>query len=77
MATAKTDASVDMEELVTITLPLTREQQDDVFVSCNGRNMMIQRGKEVQIPRWAKEILDNKDAMNMLALERQRNLPRK
>lgn len=64
--------SKNMEELVNVKLPLTREKQDDVFVSLNGRNMKIKRGVAVAVPRWAYEILKNSEEMDTLALERQR-----
>lgn len=62
------------EETVKVKLPLTREKQDDVFVSVNGRNMKIQRGVEVEIPLAFYEVLQNSETMDTLALERQRKL---
>ena len=32
--------------------------KDDVFVAVNGKSWLIQRGKEVEVPRFVKEILD-------------------
>lgn len=82
MATTKSEAAaqaaeIDMDELVTVMLPLTREKQDDVFVGLNGKNLLIKRGERVDIPRWAKEILDNSEAMDVLALQRQAAKPHK
>lgn len=53
-----------------ITLPLTRENQADVFVSVNGRSMKIQRGKDVVVDEAVYEILKNSERMDALALER-------
>lgn len=66
-----------MEQLVDVIIPKTREKQSDVFVGLNGRTLQIKRGQMVSIPLWAKEILDNQEKMDMLALERQQNLPNK
>lgn len=35
--------------------------KDDVFVSVNGENCVIQRGVEVMVKRKFKEVLDNSD----------------
>ena len=47
-----------MEELVTIKLPLTRDQADDKFVQVNQRNWLIKRGEYVQVPRYVAELLE-------------------
>lgn len=83
MATKKVDetnekvTAIDPYEMVTVKLPLTREKQDDVFVSLNGMTLLIQRGVEVEIPYWAKEILDNSETMDELALTRSRSAAKK
>jgi hypothetical protein len=63
-----------MNDMVSVKLPRTKEKTDDVFVSLNGRNMKIQRGAAVQIPRWAYEILKNSEDMDELALENQKKM---
>lgn len=67
--------AVDMEELVEVELQLTRDKQEDKYVGLNGRNFLIRRGEKVMIPRWAKEILDNAEEMEMKALKNMKNLP--
>lgn len=47
-----------MEQLVTIKLPLTRDQADDKFVQVNQRNWLIKRGEYVQVPRYVAELLE-------------------
>ena len=47
-----------MEELVTIKLPLTRENADDMFVQVNQRNWLIKRGEYVKVPRYVAEVLE-------------------
>lgn len=69
----ETKTEVDMEELVTVKIHKSRDQQADVFVSLNGRNLQIQRGIPVEVPRWAFEILENSERMDEVALERQSN----
>lgn len=69
--------TVDMNEKVRVKLPLSREKSRDAFVSLNGKNMKIRRGVEVEIPRWAYEILKNSEDMDMLALENQKKITKK
>lgn len=64
-------------EPVTVMLPLTRDKQDDVFVGLNGRTLKIQRGEEVEIPRWAYNIIKDSEQMDMLAITRSRKLQKK
>ena len=42
-------------EKETIRLPITGNGDDDVFVSVNGYKYLIQRGKEVEVPRFAEK----------------------
>ncbi len=75
--TAEEKEVKDMNELVEIELPLTREKQKDVFVGLNGMTLQIKRGERVKIPLWAKEILDNKEAMEREAFRRNQSKPRR
>ena len=48
------------EELVEVRLLKDNNKyKDDVFVGCNGENVVIQRGKRVKIKRKFAEILDH------------------
>ncbi len=47
------------EELVTIKLPLTKEDQSDVFVRVNHRTWQIKRGEYVKVPECVVEVLDH------------------
>lgn len=48
------------EEMVTIKLFKDNgKYKDDVFVSRNGKNMIIKRGVEVTIPKGFAEIIEN------------------
>ena len=44
-----------------IRLPITGNGDDDVFVSVNGYKYLIQRGKEVEVPRFVAEVLRNSE----------------
>ncbi len=66
MATRKTPEhaaeAIDVmegEELVTIKLPLTKDEQGDVFVRVNRRTWQIKRGEYVRVPACVVEVLDN------------------
>lgn len=48
-------------EKETIRLPITGNGNDDVFVSVNGYKYLIQRGKEVEVPRFVAEVLKNSE----------------
>ena len=52
--TAPVEETVPVEEtaekMVKIRLPLTRDNQEDVFVGVNGRTWLIKRGVEVEVP---------------------------
>jgi len=58
-------------KMVKVMIPKSREHMDDVFVGVNGETFLIQRGVEVEVPDYVKEVLDNKERMNNLALDRQ------
>ncbi len=62
MATKKT------EELVKIKIPMTKEQQDDVFVSVNNRTWQIQRGVYVEVPACVAEVVQHAENMEMEAM---------
>lgn len=54
---------------VTIRLPLTRSEKDDVWVSVNGKSMQIKRGVEVEVPECVAEVLQHKEDMLRVAME--------
>lgn len=51
------------EKIVKVRIPKTREQQDDVYVSVNNRNWLIQRGVEVEVPECVAEVLMHQQEM--------------
>lgn len=70
---AKADKNVNElgEKLVTIRLPLTRENQKDVFVRVNHRTWLIKRGETVQVPECVVEVLNNSERAILEGIEYQ------
>jgi len=66
-ATVNTNAP--KEKLVKIRIPISRENNADVFVSINERNWLIKRGVEVEVPECVVEVLRNQE----IALEKAYN----
>lgn len=62
-------APVVDDGMVTIKIPLTRSEKDDVYVSLNGMPYLIQRGAEVRVPRGVAEILQHSEEMLREAIE--------
>lgn len=58
-----TEVKKDPRRMVKIVLPKTRELRDDVFVSVNNYTCVIQRGVEVEVPYFVKEVLDHSEEM--------------
>lgn len=61
------------EKTVTIRLPLTRTEKDDVPVGVNGRTWLIKRGEDVEVPACVAEVLQHQEEMlaEALAFEEQ------
>ena len=72
MATKVEDTKVNdnVEKMVKIRLPLTREKQADVFVGINGKTWLLKRGQDIEVPESVAEVLANSERMDTLALER-------
>ena len=61
--TTKTADNYDPAEMVTVRIPRMKDDNSDVYVSVNDRTWLIQRGKEVEIPRCVAEVLEHSDDM--------------
>mgnify|MGYP007070305906 CR=1 FL=1 len=61
--TAPEAAEQQSEKTVRIRLPLTKHEQDDVFVRVNQRTWLIKRGVEVEVPECVMEVLNNAEEM--------------
>ena len=57
------------EPLVTIKLPITRTEKDDVWAAVNGKSMQIKRGVEVEVPLRIAKVLEHKEKMLIEAME--------
>lgn len=63
--TKETKANVNErgEKMITIRLPLTKENQADVFVRVNQRTWLIKRGEYVTVPECVVKVIDNSEKM--------------
>lgn len=73
MAVKKNEAGTQVPETdyVTVTIPLTRDQQDDVFVSVNNHSYQIKRGEPVRVPYYIAEVLERSEKSDQAAMRRQ------
>lgn len=67
--TKETKQTVKKEEKVTIKLPLTRSEKEDVWVGLNGKSYLIKRGVNVEVPAGVAEILQHQEEMLNIAME--------
>lgn len=69
-AEAKTAAGAE-EEMVRIHLFKDSTRYNaPVFVGVNGRNYLVQRGMDVEVPREVAEVLEHSQAQDIVARER-------
>ena len=52
---------MEAEKTVTIRMPLTREQREDVFVGINGKTWLIKRGEAVEVPTNVAKVLSRRE----------------
>lgn len=57
------------EPLVTIKLPITRNEKEDKWVAVNGKSMQIKRGEEVEVPLCIAKALEHQEKMLIEAME--------
>ena len=51
------------KKMVTIRIPRTKTDEEDVFVSVNMETYLIKRGVEVEVPDYVAEVLRHKEEM--------------
>lgn len=51
------------KKMVTIRIPRTKADEEDVFVSVNMETFLIKRGVEVEVPDYVAEVLRHKEEM--------------
>ena len=66
MSTVTISTTEKKEKMVTLTIPRTREDTSDVYVSVNDRSWLIKRGEKVSVPECVVEVLNNQQ----IALEK-------
>jgi len=66
---ATTNTSENKPKKVKIKIPLTRTEQDDVYVAVNGESYLIKRGVEVEVPYYIAEVLANREEALAEAME--------
>jgi hypothetical protein len=49
------------QKMVTIRIPRTRTEQDDVFVAVNGKKYQIKRGYDVKVPESVAKVIQRKE----------------
>ena len=54
---------------VTIKLPLTRAEKDDVFVGINGKSYLIKRGVPVEVDENIARVLERREQALSLAMD--------
>lgn len=57
------------EKMVSIRLPLTKEDTRPVYVRVNGRKWGIPRGKKVEVPACVAEVLEHAEAQMLEAIQ--------
>ena len=50
------------QQKVSIKIPLTRDQKDDVFVGVNGKTWLIKRGVTVEVPRYVADLIERSES---------------
>lgn len=62
-------AAPKAEDTVTIRLPRTKKDQEDLFVSVNERTWIIQRGVNVEVPACVAEVIRHAEDMQQVAFD--------
>ena len=55
--------TTNTKKMVTIRIPRTKTEEEDVFVSVNMETYLIKRGVEVEVPDYVAEVLRHKEEM--------------
>lgn len=57
------------EPMVTVNIPITRSEKEDVWVAVNGKSMQIKRGIDVEVPLCIAKALEHSQNMLIEAME--------
>ena len=66
-----TNSAKQKVEMKKIKLPLTRDQQEDVYVTVNEKKYQIKRGIEMEVPWFVYEVLANQEKALQTLFENQ------
>ena len=66
--------TVKEKKMYKIKLPISQDNQDDVWVCINGKGTLIQRGIEVEVSEAVYKVLKNQEEMTTLAFMRSKEL---
>lgn len=71
MATAKVKTNERGEALVTVMLPITKDQTKAEFVSVNERTWLVPRGVPSEVPECAAKVLEesNREMIRAIAYQ--------
>ena len=76
--TAKVWTDEELEEIVTVRLPLIPgEKQEALYVGVNGQSWVVPRGKPFELPRYAALVIEQAEAEQLRAMEYQIEAPYK
>lgn len=67
MAETKTTVAKKIKT-VTIKLPISRTEKDDVYVNVNGKRYQIKRGVAVEVPWNVAKVLERSEKMTSIAI---------
>lgn len=70
-------ATENTEKLVKIRLPITRDNNEPVFVGVNGRTWLIKRGVEVEVPEVVVEVINQSEEALAKAYDYQASIENK
>lgn len=62
-------ATTTKSKMVTIKLPITRTEKEDVSVGFNGKTYLIKRGVEVAVPYGVAKTLERSEKMLAISME--------
>ncbi len=63
MANKKQETTMKTEELVSVFIPRTSRNDTERFIAVNGERILVQTGKNVEIPKRFAEVIANSEKM--------------
>ncbi|MBQ6936535.1 MAG: hypothetical protein IJN49_08300 [Clostridia bacterium] len=59
----------DKEKMVTVFLPKESRNDTERFISVNGERILVQTGKNVEVPERFAEVIKNSEKMSAVSAE--------